>query len=101
MLQFRGNVALAPSHVKNRMRMGHRLPQELLQELRSYLQHFDETSHLGESETIAEIKRRLRERIAEVEAQLTEDLIMRSRSTNPIPVLKVVCTEWTRRTGVS
>ena len=50
--------------------MGHRLPQELLLELRTYLQHFDETGHLGESGTIAEIKRRLNERILEVEAQL-------------------------------
>ena len=39
-------------------------------ELRTYLQHFDQTGHLGESETVAEIKRRLRQRIGEVEAQL-------------------------------
>lgn len=50
--------------------MGHRLPEELLLELRTYLQHFDQTGHLGESETVAEIKRRLRERIGEVEARL-------------------------------
>jgi hypothetical protein len=50
--------------------MGHRLPRELLDELRTYLQHFDQTGHLGESETVAEIKRRLRVRIAEVEAEL-------------------------------
>lgn len=50
--------------------MGHRLPQELLLELRTYLQHFDQTGHLGESETVAEIQRRLRQRINEVEAQL-------------------------------
>ena len=50
--------------------MGHRLPQELLQELRSYLQHFDDTSELGESATVIEIKRRLTARIAEVEAEL-------------------------------
>ena len=50
--------------------MSSRLPQELLEELRTYLQHFDETGHLGESSTVAEIKRRLKERIVEVEAQL-------------------------------
>ena len=50
--------------------MGHRLPQELLLELRTYLHHFDDTGHLGEIETVREIKRRLRERISEVEAQL-------------------------------
>jgi hypothetical protein len=50
--------------------MGHRLPLELLLELRTYLQHFDQTGHLGESETVAEIKQRLHNRIEEVEAQL-------------------------------
>lgn len=50
--------------------MGHRLPQELLLELRTYLQHFDQTGHLGESETVAEIKNRLQQRIREVEAQV-------------------------------
>jgi hypothetical protein len=50
--------------------MGHRLPQELLQELRTYLEHFDQTGHLGESDTVAEIKRRLMDRIGEVEATL-------------------------------
>jgi len=50
--------------------MGLRLPRELLDELRTYLQHFDETGHLGETETVAEIKNRLRTRIAEVEAEL-------------------------------
>jgi len=50
--------------------MGHRLPRELLDELRTYLQHFDDTGHLGETETVAEIKRRLQSRIAEVEAEL-------------------------------
>lgn len=50
--------------------MGHRLPHELLDELRTYLQHFDQTGYLGESATVAEIKRRLRVRIAEVEAEL-------------------------------
>jgi len=50
--------------------MSHRLPQELLLELRTYLQHFDQTGHLGESETVAEIKRRLKERISEVEAEI-------------------------------
>jgi hypothetical protein len=50
--------------------MGLRLPRELLDELRTYLQHFDDTGHLGETETVAEIKNRLRGRIAEVEAEL-------------------------------
>ena len=50
--------------------MGHRLPRELLDELRTYLQHFDDTGHLGETQTVAEIKNRLRARIAEVEAEL-------------------------------
>lgn len=50
--------------------MGHRLPHELLEELCTYLKHFDQTGHLGESATVAEIKRRLRDRIAEVEAEL-------------------------------
>jgi hypothetical protein len=50
--------------------MGHRLPQELLEELRTYLDHFDQTGHLGESDTVAEIKRRLQVRIGEVEATL-------------------------------
>jgi len=50
--------------------MGHRLPQELLLELQTYLHHFDETGHLGESDTVEEIKRRLEQRIREVEAQV-------------------------------
>jgi len=50
--------------------MGHRLPQELLLELRTYLQHFDQTGHLGESSTVEEIKSRLHQRIREVEAQV-------------------------------
>jgi hypothetical protein len=52
------------------MSMSHRLPQELLVELKTYLEHFDETGHLGESKTVAEIKHRLHQRIREVEAQL-------------------------------
>lgn len=52
--------------------MGHRLPQELLLELQTYLQHFDQTGHIGESETVAEIKRRLHQRIREVEAQIRD-----------------------------
>jgi hypothetical protein len=55
---------------KNLLPMGYRLPHELLDELRTYLQHFDQTGHLGESATVAEIKRRLLVRIAEVEAEL-------------------------------
>ena len=50
--------------------MGHRLPQELLLELQTYLHHFDETGHLGESDTVEEIKHRLHQRIREVEAQV-------------------------------
>ena len=62
--------AAAPVLWQNRFSMGLRLPRELLDELRTYLQHFDETGHLGETETVAEIKSRLRGRIAEVEAEL-------------------------------
>ena len=50
--------------------MYRRPPEELLAELRTYLQHFDQTGHIGGSASIAEIQRRLRARIAEVEAQL-------------------------------
>jgi hypothetical protein len=50
--------------------MAHRSPQELLLELRTYLQHFEQTGDLGAIETVAEIKRRIHERIREVEAQL-------------------------------
>jgi len=65
-----GNLALALEFIDNLLSMAHRLPRELLTELRTYLQHFDQTGHLGESTTISEIKRRLRDRIAEVEAEL-------------------------------
>ena len=61
--------------------MGQRLPQELLLELRTYLQHFEQTGHLGESETVAEIKRRLYERIQEVEAQLHPTQLNNQRYT--------------------
>jgi hypothetical protein len=50
--------------------MSHRPPHELLVELRTYLQHFDQTGHLGERASIAEIQQRLRARIAELEAEL-------------------------------
>ena len=50
--------------------MALRTPRELLEELRTYLQHFDQTGHLGDPETVAEIKRRLRDRLSEVEAEL-------------------------------
>jgi len=50
--------------------MSHRVPQELLLELQTYLEHFDQTGHLGESDAVAEIKIRLHQRIREVEAQL-------------------------------
>ena len=50
--------------------MSLRPPNELLVELRAYLQHFDQTGHLGDSESVATIKQRLRTRIVEVEAEL-------------------------------
>lgn len=50
--------------------MSRRPPQELLSELHVYLQHFDQTGHLGDSDSVAEIQRRLRARIAEAEAAL-------------------------------
>jgi hypothetical protein len=50
--------------------MGHRQPEELLLELRTYLEHFDQTGDLGEGQAVAEIKNRLLGRIREVEAQL-------------------------------
>jgi len=65
-----GHLAPHRFQCKNGASMGHRLPHELLLELRTYLQHFDQTGHLGESETVAEIKNRLHKRIEEVEAQL-------------------------------
>lgn len=71
---------LAPIPWQNRDSMGHRLPQELLDELRSYLEHFDQTGHLGETDTVAEIKRRLRTRIAEVESELK---IRRQKEDSP------------------
>ena len=39
-------------------------------ELRTFLEHFEQTGHLGASETVSEIKGRLQQRIREVEAQL-------------------------------
>ena len=50
--------------------MAHRLPHELLEELRTYLLHFDQTEHIGERSTVDEIRRRLKERIAKVEAEI-------------------------------
>ena len=55
-----------------------RTPRELLQELSTYLHHFDRTGDLGESDTVAEIKRRLRARILEVETELA-----RWKTANP------------------
>ena len=67
--------------------MGHRLPNELLDELRTYLQHFHDTGHLGETETISEIKRRLRDRIAEVEAEI------RIKGPNDSPRIRTATTK--------
>ena len=50
--------------------MSLRPPQELLAELRAYLEHFEKTGHLGDSASVAQIQQRLRARIAEVEAEL-------------------------------
>ena len=50
--------------------MSHWDTHELLDDLRGYLMHFERTGDLGESETIAEIQRRLRDQIAEIEAEL-------------------------------
>ncbi len=50
--------------------MGHRVPQELLAELRARLKHFDQTGDLGESDAVEDIKRHLRARIAEAEADV-------------------------------
>ena len=47
--------------------MSPRAPRDLLEELRTYLEHFDESGHLGDDADVAEIKRRLRMRIAEVD----------------------------------
>jgi hypothetical protein len=59
-----------------------RAPRELLEELRNYLRHFDQTGHLGESDAVAEIKHRLRSRIVEVEAEL-------KRSAGPEEALEI------------
>jgi hypothetical protein len=53
--------------------MSPRAPRDLLEELRTYLEHFDKSGHLGDSADVAEIKRRLRDRITEVEAQLARN----------------------------
>ena len=53
--------------------MSPRAPRDLLEELRTYLEHFDQSGHLGDSADVAEIKRRLRDRITEVEAQLARN----------------------------
>jgi len=50
--------------------MSPRAPLDLLDELRTYLQHFNESSHIGDDADVAEIKRRLIVRIAEVESEL-------------------------------
>jgi len=59
--------------------MSPRAPRDLLEELRTYLEHFDESGHLGDDADVAEIKRRLRVRIAEVEAQLKRTAEIQSR----------------------
>ena len=65
------------------LRMTLRAPRELLEELQTYLRHFDQTGHLGDSASVAEIKRRLRARIVEVEAELERTL--RSGQAEPRP----------------
>ena len=75
--------------------MGYRLPHELLEELRTYLQHFDLTEHLGERSTVDEIRRRLKARIAEVEAEIGRnsqsprppmgDALSQSATTSQLP----------------
>lgn len=50
--------------------MGRRVPQEFLEELRARLKHFDQTGDLGESDTVEDIKRHLRARIVEAEADV-------------------------------
>lgn len=50
--------------------MSARAPLELLDELRTYLQHFEESGHMGGKTDVAEITRRLRARIVEVEAEI-------------------------------
>ena len=50
--------------------MSARTPRELLDELRTYLQHFEESGHIGDRTDVAEITRRLRARIVEVEAEM-------------------------------
>ena len=54
----------------NLLPMSRRPPHELLEELLTYLQHFEQTSNLGDSASVAEIQRRLRVRIAEAEAEV-------------------------------
>ena len=60
----------APSRGSTSNQAGPRAPREHLQELRTYLHHFDRTGEVGESDTVAENKSRLRARILEVEAEL-------------------------------
>jgi hypothetical protein len=50
--------------------MSSRSPRELLEELRAYLLHFEESGHIGDDADVAEIKRRLCARIEEVESAL-------------------------------
>jgi len=50
--------------------MGHRQPEELLLELRTYLEHFEQTGDMGDGHAVAEIRHRILGRIREVEAQL-------------------------------
>ena len=60
--------------------MSPRAPRDLLEELRTYLEHFDQSGHLGDSADVAEIKRRLRDRIKEVEAQLDRSTEIQTRA---------------------
>ena len=60
--------------------MSPRAPRELLEELHTYLEHFDESGHIGESADVADIKRRLCVRIAEVEGHLKRNAESQNRA---------------------
>ena len=63
--------------------MSPRAPRDLLEELRTYLQHFDESGQIGDREDVAEIKRRLIAKIAEVESELKRTTEIQNREDDP------------------